>query len=200
MKRILLDVDGVLADLTGATVPFLAAFGIKAPVTAYDFGLSPEGKEYLHDLWSQPGFHSLINPTSQAEAIIKVAMSMGDVRIVTASFVKSRTWEHERRAWLRKHFGIPANHVSFVPSGEKHHVRGDKFIDDHYPNAHAWAQANPGGESICMVQPWSEVPSVVDAPQNLWIIEPDQVARAMGYIHDHVRPERSLSYDHQVSA
>lgn len=180
MRTVLLDCDGVLADLTGATMPFLKHFGVRFPVVSYDFGLDAMGKEYMRGLWSTPGFQQLIELTPEARDIVAAARAVGRVYIVTASYEHSKSWESERRAWLKKRFGIPASQVSFVPREMKHLVAGDIFVDDHYPNALAWARANPQGEAVLMEQTWSEIGD--EHPQNLWIVKPDEVAETIGHL------------------
>lgn len=73
---------------------------------------------------------------------IKRLQDISDVFIITAPFVGSKTWVHERYEWLRHHFGI--HHRRVAQLHEKALCKVDVFVDDKLDNVVRWGSENYG--------------------------------------------------------
>jgi 5'(3')-deoxyribonucleotidase len=146
---ILLDVDGVLADFSGATCALLQdLYNIQATVeqiTQWDllecFSLSETQKIEITRRWREPGFCERLPTLPGAQAAVAELHKLGEVFAVTAPLSKAPMWCHEREQWLLGRFGIEPDHV--IHTSAKHLVRGDLFLDDKPESVRAWVNANP---------------------------------------------------------
>ncbi len=145
MKRVLLDVDGVLADFIGrvcATIYNLSGLE-RTPeqVTEFDFCRSlalPADVARLvkRHISEEPGWWSSLEPLPGAVEGVARLREVADVYIVTSPWNSCRTWLHEREAWLATHFGIP--HSRVIACSAKHLVAGDMLVDDKTETCAAW--------------------------------------------------------------
>jgi len=148
VKRILLDVDGVLCDFIGGVITLASEITGRPhrveDVTRFDFaaelGLDPEEAR---------GVKSVISNTEgwwQGLAVLPGAIEgvarlreVAEVYIVTSPWNSCRTWLHDRETWLKRHFDIPHSHV--LACSAKHLVAGDLFVDDKTETCVAWDDA-----------------------------------------------------------
>jgi 5'(3')-deoxyribonucleotidase len=157
--RILLDVDGVLADF---------------PSTALRYINERAGREYLlgdieeHDIlkalclthwqddfdrWcSETDVCRELEPYDGARAFVDALREIGEVVCVTSPYGAVPTWQHSRLAWLKEHVGIEKRDVVFCKRKEL--VRGNLLIDDKIENVEAFG-ADGGGMGLLFTRPWN---------------------------------------------
>ena len=75
------------------------------------------------------------------------------VHILTASWKGSLTWAGEREAWLKQHFDLDYNDITF--SHAKHKVHGDIFIDDKPSSLELWQARHPNGVALLWKDVWN---------------------------------------------
>lgn len=75
------------------------------------------------------------------------------VHILTASWKGSLTWAGEREAWLKQHFDLDYNDITF--SHAKHKVHGDIFIDDKPSSLELWQARHPDGVALLWKDVWN---------------------------------------------
>jgi 5'(3')-deoxyribonucleotidase len=158
-RRILLDVDGVLADFAGALVDFVNLSRInpitRKSLTEWDLlkaaGASDQ-QEAFDRLASRPGFCGTLAVCPGAQAFVKSLQEFAEVVIVTAPYENAARWTHERLHWLKEHFAIDKRDVVFAK--RKSLVAGDLLIDDALHNV----GRNHYARSILIDQPWNQEP------------------------------------------
>jgi len=160
MARILLDVDGVVAQFVEPLYDLMAPVypGLPHPstYTEWDFikaHLSDEQRKTLlrhlqgQEFWSTqpliPGALEAVEAFRQADV---------EVHFVTSPWQSCPVWENCRRRWLLRHFGqfgITADHIHMA--GMKHIYCGNVFVDDKFANVQEWSNeqivGNPSGHS-----------------------------------------------------
>lgn len=157
-KRVLLDVDGVLADFT---VPFLAEVNKFADKTYFisdlkscDFHDSFPEKivdAALREI-SKPDWCYSLKPFPEALDGVKELKKVSDIFIVTSPLL-SKTWAYERSQWLIDYFDIP--HTNHVITKAKYLVAGDFLVDDTPRHVVSWAEANLNGTGLLKHQSYN---------------------------------------------
>lgn len=149
--RVLLDVDGVLADFVGAflavveqqlgrshTAEDVHSFGI-----ANSLNLSKDEFDRCAEIVGKPGFcRSLAVCPGAIEGVAQLR-ELAEVYIVTSPWNTNPTWTHDREQWLAEHFGIPSARV--VHTSAKHLVRGDVLVDDKTETLRDWLRERDHG-------------------------------------------------------
>jgi 5'-nucleotidase len=133
MKRLIVDMDGVLADIycqmfdwdarkSGRRKP--AAEAVGRP----EYDVFPDLREHLRT----PGFFREAPVIPQSQAVLARLSTAYDVFVVSAAteFPQSLA---EKQAWLREHFPF-ISWRQLVLCGSKQVVTGDIMIDDHFKN------------------------------------------------------------------
>lgn len=159
--RILLDVDGVLADFVWEVIKVCAdKFGDHwnySDITQFDIatalGYTKEQEKILFDELKKPGVCENMAVIPGAKAAVDRLRELGDLYIVTSPMT-SPTWTHERENWLLDNFGIPRDKV--IHSRVKTFIRGDCLIDDRADTVEAWAEYNPLGCGFLVDRPWNQ--------------------------------------------
>ena len=171
--RVLLDVDGVLAD-------FLTEF--------LEFGNTLTGKKYKKEdikKWnifsyfdeencqkcikhlSDPGFANKLKPYSGSIEALEEIKKLAEVFIVTVPVYSSLTWVYERTNWLSRHFNISSDHIVYTASKEL--VSGDVFVDDRPEHVSLWKKYNPSGVAILWSQEYNKQHEIIcDYRTNSW--------------------------------
>ena len=143
--RVLLDVDGVIADFVGAALSYLQErHGISIPreqIQTMDMfeSLPVEVSKLLEKEFDRPGYALSIPAYPGAIQGISLLDEIADVYYVTAPY-HSATWAHDRIEWLAKQLGksskVMKNYV--VSTKTKFLVAGDYLVDDHPLNVRDW--------------------------------------------------------------
>ena len=180
---VLVDVDGVLADMITATLEVLRkqhgqeyAHDSVNTWEVFD-SLPPEAvacQSRVYEYLKQAGgcFGIPMYPGAQ-EGVARL-QDIAEVIIVTSPFKGGKTWTHERELWLETYFKI--SHENVIHAKRKEFVSGDFLIDDKPSNLMAWQAAHPKGrpiywksqqrsetmpDTVMCTQSWDEVVAVV---------------------------------------
>ena len=161
--RVLLDVDGVLADFIGEFLRVVhRETGVKVAhndITTHEVVDSlPLGKTQADHVWhifSMRNTAATMKPYPGAVEGAKKLMKVADVYFVTSPVKTSPRWCYDRTSWLSKHFGeAQARRVAYT--SEKHIVQGDFLVDDRADNLEGWAKESPTRTPILWGQPWNK--------------------------------------------
>lgn len=160
MKRILLDVDGVLANFAQMAVDWVNNWASGAPsvhrsvsqINTWDIlkalGCSEYQDAFDHYVCTQrPG--QTLDPYVGAGHFYQQLRMLAEVVIVTSPFKKASCWEYDRRKWLQDHFGHDPNDVIFT--SRKELVQGSVLIDDGPHNINAFP-----GPVVIIDRPWNQ--------------------------------------------
>lgn len=158
--RVLLDVDGVLADYVAAILPAVkAATGRQhthADVDQWDFtralGLSPSETEYVYTVTHEEGFCADIPVLHGAVEGVRALRVHADVYFTTAP-THAPYWYFERTEWLIRHFDASVEHV--LHAKHKELVTGDVFVDDKIEHVWDWCRHHPSGRGVLWEQPYN---------------------------------------------
>ncbi len=160
MTRVLLDVDGVLADFAGRFLDLVNAhWGTNhrpEDVTTYDiaaalgwarkqaevaYGLISEDQDFAADLAVFPG----------ALDGVRALGAVAEIYAVTSPWHSHPRWAHDRTNWLWRHFEIPASRV--VHTAAKHICVGDFLVDDKTETLERWQAEHPAGVAVQWITP-----------------------------------------------
>ncbi len=158
---VLLDVDGVLADIITASLPIVQRLTGRQHVhddvidwsIADSLGLTADQAETFYVTWRCRGFCRSIPPYAGAVAAIERLRSVAVVHPVTSPF-NSDYWVGEREAWLQDHFGFDRKDI--VHTEAKHLISGDVFIDDKPSHVVRWQKANAADVGVLWHQPYNQ--------------------------------------------
>lgn len=179
MSRLLLDVDGVLADFIQLFLDaLLESCGIKKKredVTDWNIhtalGLDRKQTEATYSLLRMPGrAYSMRVYPGVVEAVQKLT-TIADVYFVTSSF-GSPTWDYDRTQWLAQHFGAEqGKKVAYTMSGfPKYICSGDVFVDDKPANVNSWGKHNPNGVPVLWSQPYNSKEDTTFIRTDRWVV------------------------------
>lgn len=160
MKRILLDVDGVLGDFTAMAVRevnnlFDTSFTV-ADVTQFDFaaalGLTAsQAADVKRIIAGTAGLCTSIVPYPGAAEAVERLKSIAPVYVVTAPWHSSPTWVHERTRWITRHFDVGPNQQ--IHTSAKYAVRGAMLVDDKASAVERWQAENPEDVGVFWASP-----------------------------------------------
>jgi 5'(3')-deoxyribonucleotidase len=161
---VLLDVDGVLADFEQqlcnrlrSELGWATAKSIINKIqqrTSWDFKdiLTSAENKIVWALLAEP-FAGDMPLIEGAKNLVSALTAYGhEILCVSSPWISNPTWEHDRRYWLKKHFGI--GHRQFISTSVKHHVDGDVLIDDKPSHVETWT-ATRGKQGLLFGQPYS---------------------------------------------
>lgn len=164
-RKILVDVDGVLADLhaaicrdlTWAGFVYMSGEGWTVPwtpehATHYEFErcFPPEECNAIHHIMANPGFCTSIPWYPAARTFVEALQTVGEVIAVTKPYPKGPQWAYERKAWLQPYI------KKVVHTDHKELVGGDILIEDYPSNCITWLAHNPDGLAILLSRPWNQ--------------------------------------------
>ncbi len=155
--RILLDCDGVLSDFITPALRVVELLTGKQyahdDVTDWDLDvLVPEGqRETFWEACSAPGFARNMQPYPGAVAAVEALRTRHNVFVVTAYMHSSKTWVHDRDAWLHHYFGFMQRDI--VHTKAKHLIAGDVFVDDKPSNVREWQMEHTDGIGLIFDRP-----------------------------------------------
>lgn len=152
MSKILIDVDGVTADLVTAVYEAIDSDKDPKSLRQWDFLelLSKEQESHARELMNSPDFWSGLPVIDGAKRAIKHLKDFGHQIVwVTSPWESCLGWETARRNWIRNNFGDD----DIVITRDKGHIQGDVFIDDKPQNVEEWKKANPQGKALLFDAP-----------------------------------------------
>lgn len=156
-RKILLDVDGVIADFCSSALMLINGMGHGEFVVDHvvEFAMEqlvPEhARPWFLERLRDEGFCSALAPYDGAMQFVSGLRAFGDVIVVTAPMPGSATWPAEREAWLQRHLGL----TYVVHTHDKQDVCGDILIEDKWENALAWATRHTHGFVLLMDRPYN---------------------------------------------
>lgn len=176
--RVLLDVDGVVADFVQLMVNAVRNLKLRdIPLNwrptkwdvAKELGLTNKQEDEVYEVLRLPGSANILHPFPGAVQGVKRIASLFDVAFVTAPVGGSQTWCYDRMEWLERHFGAELG-SRWVFTDHKYLVYGDFLVDDKPENCLDFKEAWPGSvpirwqspgmsvhEGIIHVSTWKEV-------------------------------------------
>ncbi len=165
--KVLLDVDGVLADFNGSCFHLLNDH-FDLDITHDDITewgwtsghpkIPAHALRHLTTHWvHQEGFVWGMKPLPGAREAVKNLREIATVVCVTSPWRGAKLWTHERTEWLIHHFGFQEEDI--IPTSGKHHVGGDVLVDDRVSNVVKWLEHHPGMGFV-----WAQ-PYNVNSPQ-----------------------------------
>ncbi|HEY8095260.1 MAG TPA: hypothetical protein VIE65_04095 [Methylobacter sp.] len=156
MKRIALDVDGVLCQFHEFCIEIakkkhgLPSHFTTEHVRHWDITKTLEDAAEaikLNKLIQSPGFALLMPPYPEAIQAVYIMRRLGvEVIFATSPNYFSKTWMWERKLWLKQHFNAPEEDIVFVH--KKHLVRANAFVDDKLSAVREWCLENPDGKGF----------------------------------------------------
>lgn len=157
MKRILIDVDDVLANFTQYTLDTLTQMGgptlDPTQLTNWDLmtHIPVEWHSRMLQAWHTQGWCAGLPVIPGAQEAVSVLETMGEVVYVTAPMHDAPHWMWERDRWLRTYFNASGKQICFTEA--KHIVRGDILVDDKVSNIISWQQHNPKKKGVLWQRP-----------------------------------------------
>jgi 5'(3')-deoxyribonucleotidase len=157
--RIILDVDGVLADFTGHTLALLgehAPPGGREAFTTWDLltTLSPEARAMCAHGWRRPGWCGSMPTLPDAQHAVDRLSLRAEIVYATAPMEGAPHWMLEREKWLIQQFAVDRDNVVFTH--DKSHVWGDVFVDDKPENIDRWAKVHRNGMALLWNAPYNQ--------------------------------------------
>lgn len=158
--RVLLDVDGVLADFLTPSFAILNRLSglshVAADLKEWDlFSLFPRTVEdAFYDECNKPGFCSSLPVLPGAVEFVAGLREVADVYIVTSPMNHNQTWTWERQQWLKQHFDVPHRHI--VHTSAKYLCVGDVLIDDRPLNIEEWEREHAKGVGALWDAPYNK--------------------------------------------
>jgi 5'(3')-deoxyribonucleotidase len=180
--RLLLDVDGVIANFAGAAVRVMnkiSGMGIlEEQIREWDVTTMLDDEEHRRaskDAFNEAGFASTFESYDGSVDAVHRLREITELHFVTAPTVTNPTWVHDRVNWLAKHFGVDPRDVHHT--AKKWVLYGDVMIDDHPVNLEPWLQHWPGklallwdrsynqgqGVGLHRIKTWAEAISAIEA-------------------------------------
>lgn len=138
---VLLDVDGVLANIVASVLDFVHECGGKRyredHIVNYDIlACLPEPAHIKKAAWSrlkEPGACVRMQPFLDSFEGVRQLREIADVHIVTTPLDGAVTWMPERVEWLKTHYGFGLSDITFTH--RKDLIDGQFLIDDKPENA-----------------------------------------------------------------
>jgi 5'(3')-deoxyribonucleotidase len=152
--RILLDVDGVVADWSTALLQAVGSDLTLADVTDWNiFGLlTKQQAAAAKALCGTRAFWQELPVMRGAQEVVERLRDRHQLLWVTSPWWSCDGWMQARLGWLRRHFGVLPDHVIFCSC--KWAISGHVLIDDKPDNVTSWGEHNVG------------FPVLFDAPYN----------------------------------
>lgn len=138
--HILLDMDGVLADIESHFLaiyrerhphaPFVPLDEREAFFTGDDYKrFGPDAHRLVYGIFCEPGFYRDIPPMAGAIEAMNDLAQQHEVTICTAPFLSNPTCAQDKYTWVKEHLGKEWLQ-RLVVTRDKTLVRGDLLIDD----------------------------------------------------------------------
>lgn len=158
-KRVLLDVDGVVADFSGSLLRAIDSSLRPEDITDWNiFKLIEEadGKASARlalSLMDNPRHWQSAGLLPGAlQAVEGLKQRGATIYWVTSPWPTCHGWDTARRLWLKQYFG---GGDGFVITESKYLCAGDIFIDDRPENVQSWAKAHPDKQALLFDAPYN---------------------------------------------
>lgn len=151
-RRVLVDVDGVLADFTPVAVQAIETVTGKPFAregrNEWDLfaGLTREQDSAVWQLIGQPGVVARMELLPGARDLMGALRDLAEEVYVVTSAPDLPHWHKERLWWLWEHLQVPRKKVVFA--SEKHIIRADAIIDDRPATVERWLEEHSAGLGI----------------------------------------------------
>lgn len=160
MKKILLDVDGVLANFVGKYLhevnSRLNTTYTHQDVNNFSIEKSLDIAHIKHEIQAEickPGWCYSLELLPNAQESVKELKQLGRLVILTSNMT-TPNWTFERTNWLKDHFDISRLELIFAKS--KYLIHGDYLIDDSTENCEKYSEEHPHS-TVCLIdQPWNQ--------------------------------------------
>jgi len=156
-SRILVDVDGVIADFVSGFMELYRHHGGHVPDgfkwTDWDSMDELPDQEVRDVVWRDPYLFRILDPYPGAIKALEQLNNHYDVRIVTA-IPHMHVWP--RSEWFRKHAPFIHRKDQMIFTNDKSIINGDFLIDDSLDNIRAWIAAGRGN-AVIVDRPWNQV-------------------------------------------
>lgn len=151
--RILLDADGVLAELLSVWMQeyrFLTGDMVRVEdIKTYNFESYVQFPHALVAALDSGQVFAQCRPENGAVAGVEHLLQQGhDVRVITYVLEETQTGYEQKRAWLRRWFPEIARKVIFCHSDEKQFVYGDVLVEDRPRTIEQWLARHPFGRAF----------------------------------------------------
>jgi 5'-nucleotidase len=156
LKTLLVDLDGILADLTTSPNGWYDRYNAMHPdnvltqenVVEWDIKNARHTKD-LFKVLSEPGLFRGLSPLAGSQEGLKALY----IYIVTAATATTYTIK-EKLEWLDEHFDF-MDRRHFIAAYNKSLIRGDFLIDDGPHNIEDWLEANNDGKVVTIDYPYN---------------------------------------------
>ena len=151
MERIVVDMDGVLADVFAQYVAYDERdFGkrrsIDEVIGKEEMDAFPNGRKYV----TTPGFFRTAPVIAGSRKVLKELNSKYDLFVVSSATEYPQSL-NEKMEWLAEHFAF-ISWRQIVLCGSKRIVRGDIMVDDHFKNLDFF-----DGRTLLFTQPHNQL-------------------------------------------
>lgn len=151
--------DGVICDFHGPVIQYIKDrwdIDVSRKDILTDIRKYAQGKwdDEAEDFIQSDGFAQKLEPLPGAIDAIKSIMEKHEVIFVTAPYLGSKTWDHDRRSWLEEKFDINRDQLIFAHN--KKLIQGMTIIDDKWDTVVDWSDMNKT-TGIVFQQPWNVV-------------------------------------------
>jgi 5'(3')-deoxyribonucleotidase len=162
--RLLLDCDGIVCDWIAPVVKGIYDLtGIKVTsdmcggwLQIHKLGLDKDQLRHVERFLEAEGFAASLPVLPGAREGMRELYAIGvPVTFVTSPWSSSKTWEWERRKWLRQNGFWNASLTTIVSTETKFLVHGDMFVDDNPKQVNQWKNNNRG-PAFLWSTPWNQ--------------------------------------------
>lgn len=159
-KRVLFDVDGVLANFCGSAAAVMSRVSGRTishdDIRHWDVTKLLDDESHVKEskrLIESAGFCASIEPYPGSREAVREVAKVADVFFVTAPMHSNRHWIPERIEWLESNFGADPKDIVFTY--RKFLVKGSLIVEDSGPNAESWLTHHPDGSAVLWDRPYN---------------------------------------------
>lgn len=167
--KILLDVDGVVADFVkGLEMVLGHTFSSEdkkhwAVHNRLDRATRNQALEEMADAH----FWESLPLMEGAKEGVNYLETMGHQIVwVTSPWPSCESWDSARAKWLEKHFDIIGKKHHLIIAADKSDVKGDVFIDDKPSHVREWSKKHPEKKAFIYDAPHNQ--NIADFPRFTW--------------------------------
>lgn len=147
--KILMDVDGVVADTSGHLFELMELSDQKIKkLKSWGFfdDMNEEDTKRGREILNTPRFWQTLPVKDGAKRGIRELKALGHrITWLTSPYESCPDWGGIREAWIRKHFG---GSDQVIIRRDKENVDGKVLVDDKPDNIRKWGKAHPTGIAI----------------------------------------------------